>query len=426
LINGVTKEASVLPPSREDLLATLERVIASPQFRGASRLQEFLRHIVDRTLEGDLDALRETRLGIDVFARGDRFDPGSDSIVRTQATLLRKRLAGYYADSGTHDRIRIDLPRGGYVAQFTPVEELAVAPSPPAPIPSIQSDRRPHALLLIAIGALAGIAGATLATRLNTPSPRDHSQLPIWSSFLQKFERTTIALGTPYFLNLGDGMYFRDVRVNEHAEHSLSDQFQRFLLLAPTAKAGPSVYTGVGEALGLARLTQMYERNGWPMRTVRADQLRWQDLKDENVIILGSFRFKSIESAFDPFSHFAFDGNSSDGYIRNLHPRPGEASEYRSSADKDRGTTYALATLLPGKTPGRRILLLHGLHTWGTEAAAEFVSSDHHLQALRQRVIAVTGRQEMPEFIQVLLRADLRNDQPLGIHVETFRELTAK
>jgi hypothetical protein len=48
---------------------------------------------VERTLAGETDRLKEQLIGIEVFSRGAAFDPRTDTIVRTQASYLRKRLA---------------------------------------------------------------------------------------------------------------------------------------------------------------------------------------------------------------------------------------------------------------------------------------------------------------------------------------------
>jgi hypothetical protein len=62
--------------------------------------------------------LNEYSLGVDVFERGEAFDPTTDTIVRVQARRLRSKLQKYYASEGQADPLVIDLPRGGYTAVF--------------------------------------------------------------------------------------------------------------------------------------------------------------------------------------------------------------------------------------------------------------------------------------------------------------------
>ena len=403
-----TLEESVLNP--EAVLPALDRVLASDSFRGATRVQQFLRHIVLRTLAGDHASLKEARLAVEVFDRGDSFDSAADSIVRTQASLLRKRLADYYSSAPPTESLRIELPRGAYVARFVPIAVLAPAPAAPPPKPA------PGPWIFVAAGLLVGVAATALFFRFQLSSPNTAS-LPIWSTFMDPVQVTTLALGTPFFTESGNGLYLRDVTINDEKE--LSDRLrQPGTILQRFDQHRPShLYTGVGEALGLERISRVFEKNNWPLRVVRADLLRWQDLKDENVIFLGSSRFRSVAGELDPYAHFAYDPTPLSGRLVNLHPRPGEAKDYVMTTDTNRGVSYALVTLLPGKTQNRRVLFLQGMNTWGTQAAAEFVASPEHLEALRRKF-------PVPRYIQILIRAELRNDQPLGIDVVTTRDLT--
>src|SRR5438046_1835960 len=95
----------------------LERVLASPGFARNERLSRFLRFIVERRLEGRDDELKESLIGIEVFGNRD-YDPSQDSVVRTEASRLRARLAAYYAAEGRSDSVIIELPKGGYVPVF--------------------------------------------------------------------------------------------------------------------------------------------------------------------------------------------------------------------------------------------------------------------------------------------------------------------
>ena len=106
------------PVPAADVRAQLARILDSPSFLKAPILSRFLRHVVEQTLAGATDALKEYSLGVDVFDRGDSFDPRTDTIVRVQARRLRFRLRDYYGAIGQSDSIRIEVPTGGYVALF--------------------------------------------------------------------------------------------------------------------------------------------------------------------------------------------------------------------------------------------------------------------------------------------------------------------
>ena len=94
--------------------AHLERVLDSPQFHNSWRRARFLRAVVERSLEGRAEDLKESVVGVMVFDRPPDYDPKIDSIVRVQARQLRGKLREYYAGPGSGERIRIELPKGSY------------------------------------------------------------------------------------------------------------------------------------------------------------------------------------------------------------------------------------------------------------------------------------------------------------------------
>jgi hypothetical protein len=114
-------------PGRPEIESALEKILASRPFATAPRQQALLRHIVNETLEKRGDRLKEYSIAVDVFGRAPAFDPRTDSIVRVQASRLRTQLADYHAREGAAERVRIEVPAGGYQATFARVEPAAVA-----------------------------------------------------------------------------------------------------------------------------------------------------------------------------------------------------------------------------------------------------------------------------------------------------------
>jgi len=126
-------------PGRDQQAAVREelaRVLASQEFRTSKRSQEFLRYVVENTLAGRTDTLKERTIGIDVFARPASYDPADDATVRVKAGEVRKRLDRYYSTEGRTDALHIDLPAGTYVPEFravTPLEHDGPASAPGQP-----------------------------------------------------------------------------------------------------------------------------------------------------------------------------------------------------------------------------------------------------------------------------------------------------
>jgi hypothetical protein len=100
--------------------AQLERLLANPHFSNSRRFPSFLRYIVNATINGQADLLKERTLGIEIFGKDPDYDTAIEPIVRVTAAEIRKRIAQYYQDSGHEDELRISLAPGSYVPQFHP------------------------------------------------------------------------------------------------------------------------------------------------------------------------------------------------------------------------------------------------------------------------------------------------------------------
>src|SRR5579864_4974603 len=105
----------------------LDRVIASPTFQQVDRLKRFLSFVVQESVEGRSDQLKEYVIGVQVFGKEESFDPRTDPIVRVQARRLRARLERYDHEEGQNDELVIELPKGGYAPVFRP-RDPRVAP----------------------------------------------------------------------------------------------------------------------------------------------------------------------------------------------------------------------------------------------------------------------------------------------------------
>jgi hypothetical protein len=94
------------------------RLLADSHFSQSRRFPSFLRYVVEKTLAGQEDALKERTLGVEIFGRRADYDTASDPIVRVTAAEIRKRIAQYYQDPGHESELRVSLPPGSYIPQF--------------------------------------------------------------------------------------------------------------------------------------------------------------------------------------------------------------------------------------------------------------------------------------------------------------------
>jgi TolB-like protein len=145
-----------MSPTSDDVRQQLGRLLASSVFANAGRMSRFLKFVVEQSLAGEGERLKEYVIGVEVFDRDASYDPRLDSIVRVEAARLRSKLAEYYAGEGRNDAVVLSLPKGGY-----------------APIAAF--DTRPSALngAPATNGAATNGAAAPRAARLaGTQAPR--------------------------------------------------------------------------------------------------------------------------------------------------------------------------------------------------------------------------------------------------------------
>ena len=146
-----------------DIRAELDRILASKHFAGAGRLSRLLRYVVEKTLAGEADQLKEYAVGIEVFDRDDKYDPRLDSIVRVEAARLRSKVDEYYSRDGLEDPVIIRLRRGSYVPAFEARPSTALVEPAASEPPTAVATRRlgwPVILSLLAAG-LAIVAAVT-------------------------------------------------------------------------------------------------------------------------------------------------------------------------------------------------------------------------------------------------------------------------
>ena len=106
------------PIAGDEVLRELERILASRAFQGAGRSGALLRFLLERTLAGQADQLKEYTVGAEALGRGESFDPRTDAIVRVEISRLRSRLSHYYATEGSANPVRIVVPKGSYAPVF--------------------------------------------------------------------------------------------------------------------------------------------------------------------------------------------------------------------------------------------------------------------------------------------------------------------
>ena len=102
----------------ELIRAELNRILSHPEFQATERMCDFLRFVVEETLEGRENQLKGYTIATQVFGRNADFDAALDPVVRIQAGRLRRALERYYLVAGGSDPIQIEIPKGQYAPLF--------------------------------------------------------------------------------------------------------------------------------------------------------------------------------------------------------------------------------------------------------------------------------------------------------------------
>jgi serine/threonine-protein kinase len=234
-------------PSQEAIRADLKSLLSSDIFSSATRSSRFLQYVVEETLAGKQEAIKESVLGFEVFDRVRDFDPRIDAIVRVEATKLRSRLEQYYQGEGAQASVEIEIPKGTYVPRFSvrPTESATTdsAPAPnqiaPGPIsaePEPAPSRRFGLKSSIAFAALLAVLVASVLyirqRQATTPKPASNLN----------------SIAVLPFINLSsdaENEYFSDGLTEE-----LTDVLARSGIVRVAARTSAFAFKGKGQDVG--------------------------------------------------------------------------------------------------------------------------------------------------------------------------------
>jgi hypothetical protein len=181
------------------------------------------------------------------------------------------------------------------------------------------------------------------------------------------------------------------------------------------------MYTGMGEAVGVYRLTDLLRASDKTILLRQSRHVSAADLKYRNVILLGSIYVNEWSRRLPTVENFVYTFSAT---IENRDPLPGEEREYKPQFNEETGemsVDYALITVKPNVSGEHVVMTLAGIFSEGTEAAAEFVTTRNHLNLLGQRLRTLGGGNAPPKYYQALLKVDVENGTPTSITLLSLR-----
>ncbi len=356
---GVPQAGGRIPA--DTIREELARVLSSHEFRTSKRSQDFLRYVVETTLNGHADLLKERTIGIEVFGRSTSYEPSDDATVRVKAGDVRKRLGLYYSAHGAHNPLRIDLPAGTYVPEFRAETAPAQLVSIVEP-PRISVDPPPKSRRLLAAGIIAllclGIA-SIVWWRTRPATLLDQFWAPVLSS--NSPVSMCVAFVPVYGLNR-DPAATAPIRLEDFI--SLTDQF-----------------VGGGDLIATSRLSAMLTRMERPYRLRIGSDVSFHDLRSAPAILVGySYtRWKEISSQM----RFFIDGSHSPVMITDSG-KPTQFALPNLPPDRRTNEDYAIVSRVFHPDTHAMMVELAGITQYGTDAAADLVTNpDLMAEALR-------------------------------------------
>lgn len=429
--------------SQHESREALARVLASKYFVNAPMKQKFLITICEFQLSGRGEDLNEFLIGHEVFGRDDTYNPATDPIVRVSAHGVRYKLESYYQKEGARDRIRIELPPGKYAPRFVRndldgpeagIEETEES-GETDPSPSRGTgfsrlwERWPWALILILLVAVALLGYSNYRYRTAGQLGKvDDIVQGYWDGLLANGSPTLVILSNPAvfrFVNPADPdvTLQKAIPLNQeqNSEIAASLKNKNLLRIATTSRLTltSNIYTGLGEALGLANLTGVFTSIGREMQVKQSRTVSAEDLKNHNVIILGTIWVNDWSAKLPLSENFVYTDSVT---IRNLRPKQGEAAEYKARFDTQTGEIvedYAMITLGRNISENEWFMLVGGLHSEGTAAAAEYLTKPYHLRKLTR----LLTRDGSPKYYQALLKVSVENAIPTTIDLVSIHPL---
>jgi hypothetical protein len=117
-------------PDQDAIRVQLRRILAGEGFKRSERICRFLSYVVEQTLQGRGDELKESVLAVKVYDRPPDYNPKIDPIVRNDARRLRAKLSEYYETEGSGDAVIIEIPKGSYLPMFRERKALPLESTP--------------------------------------------------------------------------------------------------------------------------------------------------------------------------------------------------------------------------------------------------------------------------------------------------------
>jgi len=363
----------VRPPEAPAVLSQLERILASEGFQHSRRYPALLRHVVEKTVAGETDDLKERVLGITVFGRAPEYDTSSDPVVRTTASEVRKRLEDYYSKADHAGELRITLPVGSYV----PIFRIASAPLVENAPPVIPWRRLRQVLVPAAAILVLATAGFALVSRLHSDRAPIHQ---FWAPTLKN---------SPVLVVMETLMGVPKPAAGAPATQQVTEILD------------PKLFLIVNDSN--SRLASYFAANGSSLEYELARNTTLARLRPHPFILRGAFNNPLTLQAVASFPYYLnLDRNT---LVRQIVDRQAPARRWDAPLAGTLSRDYALIARAPEPRTGQTMFVIAGLGERGSAAATEFVTNPHDMDLFAAQ--APKGWED--RNLEIVIETDLEN-----------------
>jgi hypothetical protein len=376
---------------RDEVRDQLRKILSSAAFHNSRRYAAVLKFIVDQTLDGFGDRLKERTIGIEVFDRPPDYDTATDHAVRSAVAEVRKRLAQYYMNGGRGE-LRIDILPGSYMPQFrwgeaggsAVLAQSQVAAFPAlSPLPHVVPDHAmPWSSRFRAASILAGCAVLLAATVLAI-SVFDRARDP-----LDGFWRPMLASHAPVLICVGNIEGGEDPPApNPGLTPNLTlSEFHN----------SPNTTVNIYDAFTLAKFASLMKANGRDFKLESQSDATFTDLQNGPAILVGLLNNNWTERLM-PRLRFSVEQPAPGKYVirdRNNPSNHDWAVDYSTpylNLTKD----YALVLRMVDPKTEQTVIVDAGITVFGTSAAANFLTNGNEMKKLKAIAPPGWGKKNM-------------------------------
>jgi hypothetical protein len=418
-------EYGATPELTADMIrGQLDLLVRDEVFRSSKRSVAFLKYVVEQTLIGSADQIKERTIGVEVFGRHPSYDTNLDHIVRTAATELRKRLATYYVDEKHRSELRMTLVPGSYIPRFAlpgqarhmvldPRTEIDGAEGPvethsahiqfgPLPLSGNKVPVREFApskrrwILPVAFAGVVAVGLGFLYGWMHRPSPED------------LFWKPVVETPGAVLLVVGD---------HPNGPPTLPETDGNRNLVTPIPSSDSSQTVPFSDTVTIARVVGALEARKKNVLIRRGDSSSFSDLREGAVVLIGAFnnewslrltRPLRYSLALDPEQHLIYIRDEKDPGSRSWSWGTNQPREPITGANSPKIQDFALISRIRDSETGHVVVIIGGLYTYGTEAAGEFLTDPD----LMQMIAKETRLNGSTQNLQIVLGTTVTDGTP--------------